>query len=68
MDLIFIIFGVKAFACTQRRLDIRIPGYLINTSVLVCEYCILFMEVAVMFVFHRTTRGSFFNVRKMKSL
>lgn len=57
--LILIIFGLKVFACTQRHLVIHIPGYLINTSILVSEYCILFVEVAVMFVFQRTTCGRF---------
>lgn len=40
-------FGIMlwGFACTQTNLFIPIPVYMINTSILISDCCILFNEV-----------------------
>lgn len=45
--LVLIIFGV--LTCTQRNLDIHLPGYMINIRTLVSHD--LFAQVPVMFIF-----------------
>lgn len=42
------------FTCTQRDLDIHIAVFIINVSILLCDYSVLYAEAPVMFIFSST--------------
>lgn len=39
-----------AFTCTQADLDSHVPVYMVNISIPASDYCVLFAQVAVMFI------------------
>ncbi len=54
--LVLIILGIWCLHGTQRNLVIHIPVYMINTSIPVTDFCILFAHSPVMFT---TQTGDF---------
>ncbi len=47
------------FTCTQRNLVIHTPVCMIDTSILISDYRILFAQVPVMFIVYNKNRGNF---------
>lgn len=42
------------FTCMQKNLHIHIAVFIINVSILLCDYCVLYAEAPVMFIFSST--------------
>lgn len=42
------------FTCMMRNLDIHTPAYRVNIGILFSHYCILFVQVPVMFFYYRS--------------
>ncbi len=49
----------SVFTCTQRNLVFHILVYMVNTSILVSDCCILFAQLPVTFIDFNTNPGNF---------
>lgn len=60
--------NLDIFTCTQRNLVSHMSVYTINTSIPVCDYCILFVQALLMFFCYNTKLQKFGSLTKMRSL
>lgn len=56
MSLVIFHIGDMVLPCTQRNLDIHVTVNVINSSTMVYNRCVLFVQVPAMFIFYSTNR------------